>query len=396
MYTCNKPFQREVNLYYWKDKPDDQEGHWVAITNINKFFADVTKDRNAKHLCGRCLSHFADVQGLETHKIYCEHENWREVHFRMPPPGAVQKFMAYNALNKSPFVIYADSEALTCEVPLNDAALSRYTTKTQRHVACALGLWVVSTVQPPPPGIPTGYEEFAGPDCVKRFLARLIEIEKAAVDYIKTNVKMSISPEQQAEFDAAQRCYMCNGEFVPDKVQWSKVRDHDHMTGEYRGAAHSRCNLKVRKRYKVPVFFHNFRGYDSHLIVAALEHFLGREVHVIGQGLEKWLTMDWGDALVFKDSYQFAAQSLQYLVDSLNRSKGLAGFAHLRAGNRELSDEKLTLLTRKGVFPYDYVNSEERLRETELPPRTAFYNRLHAEECSLKDYAHARRVCSAV
>ena len=43
------------------------------------------------------------------------------------------------------------------------------------------------------------------------------------------------------------------------KKGW-KVRDHDHWTGEYRGAAHSGCNLALRKICKIPVLFHNLSG----------------------------------------------------------------------------------------------------------------------------------------
>ena len=42
------------------------------------------------------------------------------------------------------------------------------------------------------------------------------------------------------------------------------VRDHCHWTGKFRGAAHQGCNLMYRKTYKIPCFFHNFTGYDSH------------------------------------------------------------------------------------------------------------------------------------
>ena len=53
---------------------------------------------------------------------------------------------------------------------------------------------------------------------------------------------------------------------------------------------------------------------------------------------------------------------------------------------------KLSLLTRKGVYPYEYMDSLERLKETQLPPREAFYSRLNDEGFSDKDYHHAHKV----
>ena len=47
---------------------------------------------------------------------------------------------------------------------------------------------------------------------------------------------------------------------------------------------------------------------------------------------------------------------------------------------------------RKGVYPYEYMDSLERLKETQLPPREAFYSRLNDEGISDEDYAHARKV----
>ena len=39
--------------------------------------------------------------------------------------------------------------------------------------------------------------------------------------------------------------------------RYSKVTDHCHNTGEYRGAAHNICNLKYGGPKKVPIIFHN-------------------------------------------------------------------------------------------------------------------------------------------
>lgn len=48
------------------------------------------------------------------------------------------------------------------------------------------------------------------------------------------------------------------------------MRDHCHITGKYRGSAHQDCSLKLRisaENFKLPVIFHNSRGYDSHFIM---------------------------------------------------------------------------------------------------------------------------------
>ena len=47
-----------------------------------------------------------------------------------------------------------------------------------------------------------------------------------------------------------------------------KVRDHDHYNGKYRGAAHGKCNISFNsKNFKIPVFIHNLKNYDEHIII---------------------------------------------------------------------------------------------------------------------------------
>ena len=51
--------------------------------------------------------------------------------------------------------------------------------------------------------------------------------------------------------------------------KYRKIRDHCHI-GEYRGAAHSICNLKYIAPKKVPIVFHNGSKYDDHFIIKQL------------------------------------------------------------------------------------------------------------------------------
>ena len=68
-----------------------------------------------------------------------------------------------------------------------------------------------------------------------------------------------------------------------------KVRDHCHVTGKFRSAAHWNCNIDFQLTNKVPVIFHNLRGYDSHLRFSELDKF-DAKISVIPMGQKnKWL-----------------------------------------------------------------------------------------------------------
>ena len=73
---------------------------------------------------------------------------------------------------------------------------------------------------------------------------------------------MIISKQDKHNFIDADTCYICNGEFTTTNY---KVRDHCHRTGNYRRAAHTKCNINYYNNKCLPVVFHKLRGYDSHV-----------------------------------------------------------------------------------------------------------------------------------
>ena len=97
------------------------------------------------------------------------------------------------------------------------------------------------------------------------------------------------------------------------------VRDHCHFTGKFRGAAHQNCNLLYRKTFKIPAFFHNFSGYDSHLLFKNLSC-LQIPPEVVAKSLENFTSMTIGNNEI-KDSLNFMGLSLDKLVRNL-REKG--------------------------------------------------------------------------
>ena len=88
------------------------------------------------------------------------------------------------------------------------------------------------------------------------------------------------------------------------------------MTGKFRVATHFSCNANCKLRKKVPVIFHNLKGYVSHLIIKEISKF-DVKVSVIPNGLEKYMAFTVNKNLVFIDSMQFMNSSLDSLVKHL-------------------------------------------------------------------------------
>ena len=134
-----------------------------------------------------------------------------------------------------------------------------------------------------------------------------------------------------------------------------KVRDHCHVTGKFRRPAHWSCNINLHLTKKVPIIFHNLRGYDSHLVFCELNNF-DVKISVIPNGLEKYMAFFLNKNLVFIDSMQFMNSSLDKLVKNLSDED----FKYLV---EEFGSKNLELLKQKRAYPYEYLNSFERFKE---------------------------------
>ena len=82
-------------------------------------------------------------------------------------------------------------------------------------------------------------------------------------------------------------CHICGEKYTHKDV---RVRDHCHITGKFRGSAHQECNLKLRIKpedIKVPVIFHNLRGYDSHFIMQQIGEIANKHGYTNKKGESK-------------------------------------------------------------------------------------------------------------
>ncbi|XP_077258529.1 uncharacterized protein LOC143895350 [Temnothorax americanus] len=173
-----------------------------------------------------------------------------------------------------------------------------------------------------------GYRFRRGEDCVSWFVNELNVITHRAKEILMTNVTMA-----ELTLDETRNFWSATSCHICERPFKSedgqRVRDHCHLTGRYRGPAHPRCNLNYR---------------DS--------------------------------------------TSLERLASYLDKGK----LKIMRSEFSELSESDFDLLTRKGVFPYEYVDGFDKLLVTELPPREDFYSSLTGETASESDYEHARNV----
>ena len=111
---------------------------------------------------------------------------------------------------------------------------------------------------------------------------------------------------------------------------------------------HCKINLQLTK--KVPIIFHNLRGYGSHLIFCELKKF-DVKIVVIPNRLEKDITFFFVNKdLVFIGSTQFMNFILEKLVKNLLNDD----FKYL---TEEIGSKNLELLKQKDAYPYEYMDS---------------------------------------
>ena len=206
----------------------------------------------------------------------------------LPTPSSIQAqiiFNQYKYCTKAPFVIYADFESI-----LEPSGRQvKHTTYTQQHKVCAAAAILISSFD--------YFDERTvlkvGENALADFLDALIVWEAVIVVILRTNRSMKrLSARQKEEYDNATRCYFCRHDYVQGEANGSTVRDHDHITGWFIGAAQRQCNVERPVSFKIPVFFHNFRGYDAHLIVHAFGKRPDREIKVISQNMEMYLQVE--------------------------------------------------------------------------------------------------------
>ena len=287
-------------------------------------------------------------------------------------------------------MIYADTEAII--KPTASSTTDSNTVQTSEHVPCSFACTVVRS-----DGQVISERLYRGEDAMGVFFDWLEqELENIRED-LKHIRPLRMTEDDWVNHENATKCWICDGPFTDynpgDKGGMWKVLDHDHLTGRYRGPAHSKCNQQLciePYRSPIPVIFHNLKNYDAHHLISAIgrteektttctdnngEPIMRKDregkvtdkpvtvtdgrITAIVQNMEKMISFSWGQ-FRFVDSYAFLSSSLDKLVT--NTPKEDLSFTRQR-----FPASQVDLMTRKGAYPYEYMDSFERFDEKELP-----------------------------
>ncbi|KYN37224.1 hypothetical protein ALC56_08411, partial [Trachymyrmex septentrionalis] len=335
---CDKK-DEHVNLLYMQDPRDDGVGHFAWIKNLSHLVrSQITRKKNKKYFCDRTN------EKLQSYTMDCQEIN--DCAIRLPSED--KKWLEFGNLRKErvPFVVYVDLE-------------------------CVL---------------------------------RKTEPDREDVkNIVSANVPMeTLSKEQWEAYRSATRCHICEKSFASDDT---RVRDHYHLTGRYRGPAHSNCNLNYKNSLYIPIVFHNLSGYDAHFIIKEIATAYEGHVDVLSITKEKYIsftkhvdsTKDKTEnnsqrncvKLRFIDSFKFLSTSLDKLASYLDKDK----LKIIRSKFSTLSDDEFELLTRKGVFPYEYVDCAEKLQDTRFVIYNMYISTFILLLCFYIFYIFIQRIC---
>ena len=388
---------------------NEETNHFCWIKNMSRLiYGDVSKHHGKRYFCYRCLNSFRSEKSLEKHKEYCQ--NNEAVKIEMPMfKDDEGKFLGPEYIffknhykkQRVPFVVYADFECFTEKIDTCQPDDGKsFTNQYQKHSPSGFS-YLIKCFDDNlfSPKLVKYTAKSPDDDISQLFIKSLEKDIKEIYNKFKKPKKMVMTREDRMTYKKATHCHICEEEIKDEETE--KVRDHCHLTGKFRGAAHNKCNLKYRLPKFYPVIFHNLSGYDSHLFIKNLGKSEGK-IDCIPNNEEKYISFT-KEILVdkfideegeekevkrkirFIDSFKFMAASLENLVKNLPKDS-FKNITEFYEGN------ELKLLLRKGVFPYDWFDSFDRLSSTSLPPKESFHSILNDSGISEEDYQHAQNV----
>ncbi len=406
-------------------EPEEIKQHYVVITNFSAFCVNADKHGHKKYPCDYCLRAFQSAESLEKHEIDCK-ANGYFAPVCMPNPGTFIKFKQHKYKFDRPFVVYGDYESLILRMMKIEKGED-----DGNHLPLSYGLKIINRTgvdfDKSDLDIDPIFRVSHDPDELMRLFFQDLEYYRVSVQEIlqeyssrgrRCNKISVLSEEEKIAFQNATNCYICNISFSdPNNKKPKKVRDHNHFLpkNNYRGAACNDCNMNQNygyrgngrgfRKYILPIFFHNLRNYDAHLIIKHLkqEYIKYRyfdvskreivekesQISVIANNTEKFMSFSFCD-MQFIDSFQHLGFSLSTLASQLTEEQ----LIQTRLYNPK--ETHFQIAKEKGIFPYTWLDSYDKLKETSLPKMDDFRSDLTESGCTEEEWKIVESILSCM
>ena len=254
VYLLNQKFNDNMGLLLMSDR---WKFHYVYIKDFYRSMFSKTKNNGKKYFCKNRLQCFSSEEILIEHREDCLVINGKQ---SVKLESGYISFENYFKQILVPFKIYADFECILKNVDCS------YTKKYQDHVPCSFAYKVLCVDNKFSKNINLYREKDAVNKFIKLILSEYNYCKKVIKKHFNKNLIMSAEEER---FQLSNICWICNKLFDGSN---NKKRDHCHITRKCRGAAHWSWNINLKITKKVPVTFHNLKGYGSHLIFKELRN----------------------------------------------------------------------------------------------------------------------------
>ena len=316
------------------------KNHYVLIKKLDVFLGDHIK----KIICRRCLSSYTSENMLMKHKPKCENSDITSIKTSNESHLHWKKHFHKNPLY---FRIYADFEA---DNEKDNTYFGNKTLNIYKQNPVLNGYHIITELKDVLKS--DFYKSPLGYDNVDWFVDEVIRLENKMAFYFK-NTNKDIVMKDEEDYKNNNVCRFCE-----KFIESDKVRDHCHLTGKYRGPAHSKCNINVTQKQSnfIPFIFHNFSNYDCHMFFKKLVDKKKDKVDfdIIPKTNEEYISVTYG-CIRFIDSYRFLSSGLDSLVKNLDEDD----FKILK---KEFPD-KWQYLNKKLAYPYEYFNSIDDYRK---------------------------------
>ena len=422
VYDNNSPDKKfQISIVRKGEKPDLPENRRIYLVLINhtehivlvkkgkieSFIRNIRNAYKSPRDNEHCIYCFRGMNKSKVadHKLFCYNQKGVR-NIKLPQKGDVYEFKKYSGLLPAPIIIVADTE--TIQRKTNDGIKNVVFT----HDLVSYGFNVLCNEKITFSEIKTGSDPKA---LCRQFVHSMFNAARACYDEQKKKwyPTATLTSADRESFKNQLGCTICKKVFDDslDKHahhDWTKKPVHRNgicIEGNYQYALCRRCNTSLTQKQRIfPVIMHNAGKFDNKFVIAGLGNdYEVRENSIIPKSGETFIQFCVQEKnlpkhkkrfqLKFIDSINFLSGSLETLVNSMKTHGNSFNILEEGLNQRGFKDpELLKLLTQKCYFPYEYIDSYEKLSETELPHISSFNSILSNSSITPDQYNFAQKM----